>query len=321
MFIKKNSNKEEKEEEKSGRVVLILLLSSTGLAIIFYLSSLLPSFWERISTPKVIKVDDFEAEELSPTIIVPTPTPWQKELQEELLELIGQERGVYGVYLLAAESQNAIGINHQKIFPGASLMKLPVIATAYQEAEKGRFDLTAEYRLKEEDKLVGNGSVHLQPEGTVYTYQALIQLAIEQSDNTAVSVLADNLGKEKIQALIDFSGLSRTDYLAGETTPEDIGQFLFSLHQGKMLTSSHSQEFIGFLTNTIFNDQIPSVLPENLVVAHKIGLDENLLHDAAIIFTDKGDFILVIMSQGDSQDRAQMILEEITKMIWKNIKD
>ncbi len=323
IFKKKITNKKEKDqqEESSGRVVLILLLASTGLAMIFYLSSLLPSFWERISAPKVVKIDDLRTEELSPTIIVPTPTPWQKELQEELLEFVDQESGIYGIYLLEIENQNAIGINHQEIFPGASLMKLPVIATAYKEAEKRQFDLTAEYRLKEEDKLPGNGSVHLQPEGTIYTYRALIKLAVEQSDNTAISVIADNLGEEKIQALIDFLELSRTDYLAGKTTPEDMGQFLASLHQGKMLTSSHSQEFIGFLTNTIFNDQIPSVLPEDLVVAHKIGLDENLLHDAAIIFTEKGDFILVIMSQGDSQDRAQAVLEEITKTIWTAIRN
>jgi beta-lactamase class A len=320
-FKKKLNKKEEEKEEHSGRVVLILLLASTGLAVIFYLSSLLPSFWEKISAPKVVKINDLETEEPSPTISRPTPTPWQKKLQEELLEFVDQESGTYGVYLLEIESQNAIGVNHQKIFPGASLMKLPIIATAYQEAEKRQFDLTAEYRLKEEDKLPGNGSIYLQPEGTVYTYRALIKLAVEQSDNTAIKVIVDNLGEEKVQALIDFLELSRTDYFARKTTPEDIGRFLAALHQGKILTSSHSQEFISFLTNTIFNDQIPAVLPEDLVVAHKIGLDENLLHDAAIIFTDKGDFVLVIMSQDDSQDKAQEVLEAITRMVWEEISN
>jgi len=57
------------------------------------------------------------------------------------------------------------------------------------------------------------------------------------------------------------------------------------------------------------------------VVAHKVGFDDQVLHDAAIIFADRGDFVLVIMSQGDSQDKAQTVLEEITEMVWETVKN
>lgn len=322
VFKKKLNKKELEKEKQSGRVVLVLLVASTGLALVFYLSSFLPAFWQKITTPRVVKLNSNQGK-TPPTPFEPmmTPTPWQKNLEEELISLVNQQNGVYGIYLYEIDSKSFLGVNYQESFPGASLMKLPVIIAAYQEAERKQFDPTAEYRLKEEDKLPGNGSVHLQPEGTIYTYRALAKLAVEQSDNTAISVIVKAIGEDKIQKTIDLLDLAKTNYRLRQTTPEDMGQLLLALHQGQALTAAHSQEIIGFLTNTIFNDQIPAFLPENLTIAHKIGLDENLLHDAAIVFTDTSDFVLVIMSQGDPQDQAQKTFEEITRMIWEEITE
>jgi len=321
VFKKKLTKKEAEKETQSGRVVLVLLVVSTGLTLAFYLSSFLPAFWQKITTPRVVKLNGNQGEP-PPAPLEPTmaPTPWQKNLEEKLTSLVNQQNGFYGVYLSEVDSQNSLGVNYQESFPGASLMKLPAIIAAYQEAERKQFDLTAEYRLKEEDKLPGNGSIYLQPEGTIYTYRSLAKLAVEQSDNTAINVIAKAIGEDKIQKTIDLLGLAKTNYRLKQTTPEDMGQLLLALHQSQALTAAHSQEIIGFLINTIFNDQIPAFLPDNLTVAHKIGLDENLLHDAAIIFTDWGDFVLVIMSQGDPQDQAQKTLEEITRMVWETIK-
>ncbi len=318
----KKENKKEKEGHSSWVMLLVLFFLSSGLAMAFYLTSFLPDFWQKITSPRVIRPQDKSTN--SPTITIePTPTPWQQFLGQKLESLIETRSGRYGIYLFYVDKEDDqfLGVNHQERFSAASLMKLPIVITAYREAEKRRFDLTAEYRLKEEDKLAGNGSVHLQPEGTIYTYRNLAKLAIEQSDNTASSVIAKALGEDKIQETIDFFNLAKTNYSLWQTTAEDMGQLLVALYQGKALTPAHSQELIGYLLQTIFNDQIPSALPEEIAVAHKIGLDEQILHDAAIVFTNQGDFVLVIMSQGVSSDQAQKTLEEITKTVWEGFSN
>ena len=314
---KARNKSEPKEKDRSGRVILILLLISSGLALTLYLSNLLPGIWQKMFVPKVIRPQDPVL--VSPTIIESAPTPWQQSLKEDLTSFVSQKDGFYGIYLYQIEDSQFIGVNHQETFSGASLMKLPVIITAYWRSERQLFDLTGEYRLREEDKLAGNGSVYLQPEGTIYTYRNLAKLAIEQSDNTANSVIAKSLGEEKIQQVIDFLGLEKTNYSDYQTSPENIGRLLVGLHQGEFLTAVHSQEIIGYLTQTIFNDQIPAALPEDIIVAHKIGFDDQILHDAAIIFTDNGDFVLVIMSRGVSNDQAQENLEIITQRVWEII--
>lgn len=314
--------KKDKEEEKKGRsnwlVLFGLFFLSSGLAVIFYLGSILPAFWQKLTSPRVIRPQG-EPAAVSPTIKnEPTPKAfWPQSLGQDLENLIEGKSGRYGFYIFDLDKEQFLGINHQEKFPAASLIKLPIVVTAYREAERGYFDLAAEYRLREEDKLVGNGSVYLQPEGTIYTYRNLIKLAIEQSDNTASAVIVKALGEEKIQSTIDFLGLSRTSYPLRQTTPEDIGRLLAALYQEEVLTSAHSQELIGYLSQTIFSDQIPAALPDDLVVAHKVGFDDQILHDAAIIFAPQGDFVLVIMSQGDPQDQAQEVLEEATRRVWE----
>ena len=317
----KKGEKEEKKGRSSWVILLGLFFLSSGLAAIFYLASVLPGFWQKLTSPRIIKPQR-EASSVSSITNEPTPTTfWSPFLGQELESLINSQDGRYGLYLFDIDKGEFLGVNYQGKFPAASLIKLPIVVTAYREAERRQFDLEAEYRLKEEDKLVGNGSVYLQPEGTTYTYRNLIKLAIEQSDNTASAVIAKALGEEKIQATIDFLDLAGTSYSLHQTTPEDIGRLLVALHQEEILTSAHSQELIGYLSWTIFNDQIPAVLPDSLVIAHKVGFDDQVLHDAAIIFADRGDFVLVIMSQGDSQDKAQTVLEEITEMVWETVKN
>ncbi len=313
-----DKKKEMSPEESSGGVTFFLLVGSVGIALLFHLSSFLPNWWQEVTTPRVFESERGELSESSVDLEV-TPTPWQKDLEESLRSLVKEKEGLYGVYLYQIDTSQSIGINHQEEFPAASLMKLPVVVSLYQEAERRRLDLATEYRLRQEDKLSGNGSIHLQPEGTVYTYRSLAKLAIEQSDNTAVNVIAKTLGENKIQTTINSLNLSRTNYSLRQTSPEDMGKLLLSLYQKETLTSANSREIIGYLSQTIFNDQIPAALPENVVIAHKIGLDEGILHDAAIVFTDQGDFVLVIMSKEALREQAQATLEEITRMVWEAI--
>jgi beta-lactamase class A len=308
-------------KKPAGKVILILLLITSGLALLFYLSSLWPSWWQRVTAPRVINSPK-ETSGSDLTVLLtpsPSPAPWQTSLEEGINQILAEEPGTYGVYLYKIDEQQFLGINETAIFPAASLMKLPVIMTVYHQAEKQQFDLSAEYSLREADKLAGNGSVYLQPAGTTYTYRALAQLAIEQSDNTANYVLSWAVGEEQIRSMINLLGLGQTDYDLSQTSPQDIGRLLLALYQGEILTSAHSQEILGYLSATIFNDQIPAALPAGTKIAHKIGFDEGLLHDAAIIFKEDNNFILVVMSQSADTAQAEEVIKKIAKLVWQEI--
>jgi len=45
------------------------------------------------------------------------------------------------------------------------------------------------------------------------------------------------------------------------------------------------------------NDRIPKYLPVDITIAHKTGLEKGVCHDAGIVFTHKGDFIIVVLTK------------------------
>jgi len=304
--IRDNQEDKEEERKKRGRrAVVILLIATIGIALFFHLLSFLPATWRKFRSPVIIKSNNVEA-----------PVESMESIEKDLWQLVAPAKGVYGICIVDLGKGNTSGINKDEIFPAASLIKLPLIYAFYQQVELGKIDPNEQYSLKEGDKIEGTGSVYQQPAGTIYTLRQLAALMGKQSDNTAQNILAKILGEEKIQAAIVDLGMEKTSYLDWETSPKDIAIFWQKLATGQTLTTAHRQEILDFLTNTIFEEQIPAGLPEGIKVAHKIGMDEGVLHDAGIVFADQ-PFILVLMSKGVDLDEAKQILPKITERVWE----
>jgi len=275
-------NREDKEEEKKKRTrqaVVVLLMVTVGLTFFFHFLSFLPGIWQKFKSPIIIKSNNTEA-----------------PIERDFRRLVGQAKGIYGICIVDLNKGDTLGVNKDEAFPAASLMKLPLIYAFYQQVELGQIDPDEQYSLKEGDKIEGTGSVYQQPAGTVYTLHDLVVLLGEQSDNTAQNVLVKILGKEKIQTAIIDLGMKQTSYTDWETTPQDVAIFWQKLATGQILTPDHRQEILDSLTNTIFEEQIPAGLPKEIKVAHKVGVDEGVLHDGGVVFTDQ-PFVLVLMSK------------------------
>jgi hypothetical protein len=133
--------------------------------------------------------------------------------------------GVYALYVVRLSGNYTYGVNENRIMQAASLIKLPVFATLYKEAEAGQIDLETKYTLKNSDKRAGAGSLTSNPAGTVLTYRDLARLMGKQSDNTAFNILRNVLGEEKINSVIQGLGMTKTNLAENETSPKDIGTF------------------------------------------------------------------------------------------------
>jgi beta-lactamase class A len=55
---------------------------------------------------------------------------------------------------------------------------------------------------------------------------------------------------------------------------------------------------------TRLNDRIPKYLPVDLTIAHKTGLENSVCHDAGIVFTNKGNFIIVVLTRHANSNSA-----------------
>lgn len=251
-------------------------------------------------------------------VFLPTPTPTLKteEAVQKITDLVKSLKGSYGVYVFNLTTKHSYGIKGNDIFTAASLIKLPVLLTLYQQAEKGQVSLEGRYALRQEDRRPGAGSLQYQPAGKTFSYRQLAELMGQQSDNTAFTALLRILGEKKIQATIEELGMSQTSFSKNETTPKDIGLFFRKLYGGSVVTREHRDEILAFLTKTAFEDRIPAGVPEGVKVSHKIGNEIGVFSDGGIVFGER-PFILVIMSKNALEREAKTALPAITKVVWE----
>ena len=128
--------------------------------------------------------------------------------------------------------------------------------------------------------------------------------------NNAALLLSEKIGLSNIQTLMDK--YSFTDSSLGTvngspvTTPIDIAIFLKDLYTGKLINPEYSKNMLELLRRQKLNSKLPKYLPGEVTVAHKTGELDEFNHDAGIVFTLKGDYIIVVMTESDIYSRAQV---------------
>jgi beta-lactamase class A len=223
--------------------------------------------------------------------------------------------GTYGLYVIRLSGGSSYGVAATEIFQAASLIKLPVLGTLYQEAERGKFNLEGKYTLRDSDKIAGSGSLAGKPAGTVLTFRELAKLMGNQSDNTAYGIVVRTLGGDKVNAFMKAVGMNDTSIENNETTPHDIGIFFHKLYQGEIVSAKSRDEILGYLTKTIYENWLVAGIPSDVRVAHKYGRELHVVNDAGIVFTPK-PFILVIMSRGIIESEADSVFPDLAKIIY-----
>ncbi len=279
-LLKKFRRKREPLTKKERLVILGIFLTTAVLSLFFYLKPEIPKITRELTSPLVItggkQIESIKS--FDPSLVL-----------AEIESLVKDRRGTYGVYVYRFTDDKEYGFNQNEVFPAASLMKLPVMLLVYQEAEKGNLKLA--------------------------DYRELVKAMGKRSDNAAYNKLVKYFGQARIQEVIEDLGMKKTALLKDDTTPVDIGLFWRKLYQGKLLTEEHKEEFLSFLTDTIFEEKIPAGLPEGIRVAHKIGTELGAYSDAGIVFGKK-PFVLVIMSKEARESEVKEIMPKITKAVW-----
>lgn len=311
-LLKKFSLEGTRKEKRQVRLVLFFLFGLTLLAVglaSFYREW--PALWKKFNEPRIVVSQQF-------TLITPSPTPTPRFTREkqQLEEIIKPLRGKYGIYFQELATKDSLAINGKEQFTAASLIKLPVVLTLYREAELGRINLDAIYKLQAKDKWTGAGSLQYKPVGYEITLRKLAELMGKQSDNTAFNIFSRMLRAEKIQSQIEALGMRQTSFSENKTSPEDIGLFFRKLYQEKVVSEKDKEEILSFLTETIWEDRIPAGIPKGIKVAHKIGTEVGVISDAGIVFAEK-PFILVILSENVNEIEAKKALPEISKKIYE----
>ena len=141
----------------------------------------------------------------------------------EIERLADATGGIIGVSATQLATGRHLGYREHEPFPTASVIKLPLLVTLYEDAISGRVDLSERVRYVGDEKVAGSGVLQYLDDGLNPTLRDLSVLMMSVSDNTATDLLFDRVGKARIERTMDRLGL------ASVRVPFDIREMLMEL--------------------------------------------------------------------------------------------
>lgn len=224
------------------------------------------------------------------------------ESQEDLTIKIAQNLGDgrIGIAARDLDTGEEFVLGADRVYDAASTTKLVIVGFMYHEASNNRFDLDEVLTLApEEIQRYGTGVIQNRPAPHRYSWRELAALMMEQSDNTAAYVLATRLDKAKLQRFADEQGLAHTSMTENVTTPRDMLRFTDRLQRGLLADEVLTDELLGILDDSEFEDRIPALLPEKAEVFHKTGDAFNGgQHDVGIVRYGGTSYAVAIFTEG-----------------------
>jgi beta-lactamase class A len=231
-------------------------------------------------------------------------------LKQSLRSQLSSYKVEVGMVIKDLDMNWQIDCNKDAPLPSASLVKIPIMLAYEYAAKDGRISLSDKVELKNYNKAEGSGVLKTFQAGSVFSVEALIYLMITQSDNTAANMLIDLLGADTLNRYFAKMGLKRTnlsrrmmDFKARKngvenyTTASDMAYLLEKVYRGKLISVPVSKKCLRLLASQKINDRIPKKLPQNTVVAHKTGLENGICHDVGIVYTNKGNFLVCVLTR------------------------
>lgn len=227
-----------------------------------------------------------------------------------------------------------ISLNKDKLFPAASLVKIPIMAACFYAQAEGKLSLRDKLALKASAKTPGSGILKNMPAGSSLSVERLIELMITESDNTASNMLIDLLGRDYLNAFFKREGLKNTNLarkmmdfryrrkgVENYTTAYDISLLLERIYRGEFLNRPVSDKCLAMLLRQRLKDRIPRKLPRDTPVAHKTGLERNVCHDAGIVFTPGGHFLICVLTKSKNGFRqVKDFIADISLYTYNNYR-
>lgn len=253
-------------------------------------------------------------------VVLSNPKTYTTDLKKEINNLIKDKKGNYGIYYANLKTGDNFGISEKELFTGASVHKLPIVATLYYWENNGKIRLDEQITLQKVDiQGYGTGSLRYQKPGGTYSLKTLAKLALQQSDNTAAHIIGNKIGEENIQKTIDQLGLTQTNMATNQTSAYDMYLLLKKIYNNEITTPAKTQELLGFMQDTDIEDRLPRLLPSGSVVQHKTGDIVGSIHDVGIIKYGDDIFCLSVLTSDIGKDERET--KETISKIAKNVLD
>ena len=247
--------------------------------------------------------------------------------------------------------------------PVASVFKIYLLTELFRQVEAGLISLDDRIEVTPETVSPGSGILYRFRNHAALSVHDHAVLMMALSDNTATDKLFALVGRENIlENVIRPLGLQKTKvdfdctqliwnfYHAPETgeridsynnpwfrceteqsdcsSPKDLATILRALHDATLLSREASEQVLALMDPIPKKARLAKYLPKGVRVARKTGsLTNCLCNDAGVVYTKKGDYVIVTLYNGnvgtkeewqkeDASGAAEELLARISRAVY-----
>jgi len=250
--------------------------------------------------------------------------------------------GEVGIYVRHLGTGAGAEIRADEVFPTASMIKVPILLTLYDQAEHGKVDLdarvaypdTLHYRYGEATDVVGYMAA-----GDTLPLSELAFLMLTVSDNFA-SLWIQGLvgGGATVNEWLAAHGFehtrvnsrtagreeARSAYGWGQTTPREIARALVMIREGQAVSPRASQAMYRMLTNSYWKNAALSQLPPTVQAASKQGFVDHSRSEVLLVNAPGGDYVLAIITRNQTDtsytpdNEGTRLIQAVSRAVYQH---
>ena len=260
-------------------------------------------------------------------------------LHRTLDSLANAHHGVVGYTVYNVDTRERMSLRGDSTFPTASLIKMSVLVTLYDLAERDSIRLSDPIVVTKIDMVPGSGMLQYLHDGIQITVGDAAWLMSTISDNTATNLLLRKIGIRRTWAKMEALGLKNTKihaesfrraytsvamdssvkYGLGVTTPNEMARLFELLATGKAVNPRADSTMLGILENNAKGDMLQR-FAEGVSFAHKDGEDSDKRTECGLFRLQSRVIVCVMTNKNVDQrwlvdNEAQLTLANIGRAV------
>lgn len=208
--------------------------------------------------------------------------------------------GVLGYSVLNLDTGERLSLRGDETFPTASLIKVPILVTLYDLAEKKELSLDDPLTVLKIDQVPGSGVLQFMHPGMTLSVHDAAALMTILSDNTATNLILDKVAIRRVWQKMESLGLphskvhsktflrmtsvamdSSVKYGLGVSTPNEMAHLFELLAQGKAVSPAADSSMLEILRNNADGESMQRSV-EGVSAPHKTGATDSVRTECAL---------------------------------------
>jgi beta-lactamase class A len=229
------------------------------------------------------------------------------------------------VYLIDLRSKRTLGFHEDEEYAPASLLKVSILLAYLKQVEVNphlkSFALRNNIGPHATMSQYFSHKEKLTPD-TFYSADDLANRMIRYSDNQAMSLLFELLGKDALNRTVLDLGITMPNVDGKELiSPKEYATYFLTLYNATYVNKHLSQDALALLTQSDFTQGLMGGVPSSITIAHKYGEREEgdikQLHDCGIIYFPKSPYLLCIMTKGTDMNNLAETIKAVSHIVYE----